>query len=407
MLGWSPARAESRTLVLRQGEGRPSPAEAAALDAARAEGAQGSADVQALLAGSTAAAPLPDDFLQRADAAYRLWIRGEFESAESQLARLIDLTYASAADLMRNATVRDQLYRLLVAMTGCQLRLGKQSGARTTLLRLARTFPERPLTPTEHGALAFEEYQRVKQTPLGTLRVVVGGPDVQVYVEGRFVGKGDQSLQVPTGPVVVFTSVGEQFGRVHRVVVEAHTELRVAPQLELMLVSEGPDVNVVPAAPPIQVLLRAKQRLAFDSLILINGASIVVVRDDKHVTHDKLPASPGAAADKLRRLLRASAATSTKRFGNWKLLPIASGVILVGAAAVLPTSFAGHGECLNDRPGCPEQRDNIPPAIGLAAGGALLVGLGAWMWYADAQPSAPIAVSPTERGFAVSWQGRF
>lgn len=391
------------------------------------------------------AGDLPEDFVARVEAGYRLWLEGSFREAKEALAPLVRQAHANPGLIVAESKLSGALFRALVALAMSHHRLGEDPDAWAAMAELLRSF-ETEVTRSQFGSEAYDLYQRTKKSAKergqGALRVRSLDDTAAIIINERIAKMGEvERTDLLPGRYRVLAQRGKELGRVVTVEIKAgaRAEIVLDPQLERVVVTsrqwtglsfrdraEREHHEVEAAARFASALgavgvivvgteLRNQRQVAYGALI--NAATGKEIRRASLVV-DTLP--PPQRLHSLARFLtgdepagegidvhqpgepRGPALTapappparSTRgpRWGGWKWLATGGAVVGLGAGIGL---VALDGSCSSDSPGGQVCRDVYETrTLGLAVGGAGLA-LGAvatWLWLTD-HPTAAAAAS--------------
>lgn len=200
-------------------------------------GAPSTAGAQIEASVSRSGEPLSDAELAEAekfiDSGYAQFVEGNFSLAINELERGLDALEKAPATLAVSSDKRDVQLRGLVGLSLAYKRAGKSTEATRAMTELLRSFPDKEISHSEYGPEPREFYDKVKKDlsgqGLGSLKVTVDGADTVVFVNERYVGVGDVTLDdLYPGRYRVFVQQGTRHGRVHDVTVEAKQETRLS-----------------------------------------------------------------------------------------------------------------------------------------------------------------------------------
>lgn len=141
-----------------------------------------------------------EELFKQIEAGYRMWLRGEFVTAEAQLSAVVDSMTRNPAVVVPNLAFRAAATRAYVGLAMSRRRLANVAGAAEAISELIRTLPEQPVTKGNFGAEAEKYYNEIRRSldasPRGKLIIDVTNPDAQIFIneQGRARGetfKGD------------------------------------------------------------------------------------------------------------------------------------------------------------------------------------------------------------------------
>jgi hypothetical protein len=170
---------------------------------------------------------IPADFEGRIEKGHNAWIAGRFDEAIAVLGPALYGAHANAALFAQNKKLRDLVLKGLVALALAQQRKGEISDARETLAEVRRSFPDAQLSRAIYGPEAvklFDEVRRAQgEQGRGRLTVKVGAESNVIFINERFENVGGVSKDdVIPGTYRIYTQLGKEVSRVHRVEVRAN-----------------------------------------------------------------------------------------------------------------------------------------------------------------------------------------
>jgi hypothetical protein len=134
------------------------------------------------------------DIFQQIASGYRLWLRGEFSTAEAQLSAAMRTIGRNPGLVVSDAAFRDSITRALVGLALSRKRLKNQAGATEAMTELIRTLPEQPVTTALFGPEAEKFYQEVRRkldtVDRGKLIVDVNRSNAQIFINEQGRAKG-------------------------------------------------------------------------------------------------------------------------------------------------------------------------------------------------------------------------
>ena len=153
------------------------------------------------------------------DEGKQAYIGGQMEGAIDSLNAGLDLFMAAPATVARQPDLRDSLYLAHVYLALANNRLGKESIAKHHVEEFLRSFPDREVSSRRFGPEAAELFRKAGKDILnakrGTLKVSLDNQEMVTFIDERYVGVGDVSVELPPGRYRVFTQKGPVAGRVH------------------------------------------------------------------------------------------------------------------------------------------------------------------------------------------------
>ncbi len=173
---------------------------------------------------------LPPTFETDMERGHRLWVQGEFDESIRVLKPAIDRAHADVAVISKNQPLREKLLRGLAALALSHFRKGDVASAKDTFREILRSFPSAEIPRAVYGADANKLFTEVTREvgAGGRGRLIVRSPSDQsvIFVNEQFVNVGTTVTKpdlIP-GEYRVFSQLGANTSRMHRVVVTANEE---------------------------------------------------------------------------------------------------------------------------------------------------------------------------------------
>jgi hypothetical protein len=398
--------------------------------------------------------------LRAVEAGYKKFLSGDFDAAIQEIDRGLAVLRASPAALVgKNDDRRAMVMRGLIGMALAHKRRGRTTQATEAMKELVRSFPQSEVSYKDYGPETREFFDAVRQDLAregkGSIAVDLDDDRTVVFVNERYVDAGDARIRdLYPGTYRLFLQQGNRYGRVHDVVVEAGTTTSVSLswQLDAVLHTDGAAallfddeaarrdlearfaIRVARAlgAPSVVVLGIRMNRgrrsvvgafYAADSMRPLRSGAVavepVVPGVDRFEALARLLAGEDEAAalvsplsdDGARRAPVAAASRDDRRGGGgpfrvWKWVTLGAGLgAVAGGATLIALDNAGGAR---DR----YERDTSTAGIVTASAGALLTGVGIYLFFRDSsdrEESGPEAASliPLDTGAALVVSGRF
>ena len=173
---------------------------------------------------------LPPTFETDMERGHRLWVQGEFDESIRVLKPAIDRAHADVAVISKNQPLREKLLRGLAALALSHFRKGDVASAKDTFREILRSFPNAEIPRAVYGADANKLFTEVTREvgAGGRGKLIVRSPSDQsvIFVNEQFVNVGTTVTKpdlIP-GEYRVFSQLGSNTSRMHRVVVTANEE---------------------------------------------------------------------------------------------------------------------------------------------------------------------------------------
>ena len=390
------------------------------------------------------------------DDAYRGLIEGEYPDAAAAGQKALDLYASAPGHMAREAPLRDLQFKAFVIVARSHEAAGHGEQAFATMAEAIRTFPDRHVSTAEFDPRVNALFRRVKaeltKQGVGSLEIKVDDPAAAIFVNERYQTLGPGGGRVDSlfpGTYRVYLANAGRTGRVHTVRVNPGetATLSLSWQLDGTLRTGAGYVGIeLPPGAGKPAIIAAAARVAREL-----GAATVVILGIQDVdgrrsvtgyavntesqsrvfgavqvepiepTPDvlaKLGAFLGGdkAVDTAGILTReprpssaagTSAGSSGPRFGVVKWIVTGVGAAAV-AGGITMIALDEAGEDRSERQA--RYFQGTWPGIGVAAGGAALVGLGVYMFIADrgaADETPSVSIMPTRDGVTVGVAGRF
>lgn len=443
------ARAESPspTIVLRTQVGQPQPGAEDALEpliiALEARGfAAQPATITHQLAGR---APLPGildpeitpDALRKAvEKGYDQFTGGTYADAATTLAPTVRFMRRNPALFVLDANNGRLMFKALASYALSQDKLGASSESVAIMTELIRMFPGVPLPRAEYGPNGVQFYRKVEQgvgeLGRGRMTIAVNNKQAVIFWDGQIRGAGRVALadQVP-GPHHVFVQVPGTPGRQFEMDVKtgAERELSIGWDAESTVLITDAWVGMVFESEAE----RTKEAGFATALARAWGTKMIAVVGRANVRGQ--PAVVGTLYDETK-VVRSGAVLGEDVFqlqalahylvdGTPKKEVVVLGVVDSPVHAVssrgrrlLPVVVIGAGIATiatggyllaidEDDDGSKFQyRDTGTAGVAVMAGGAIVVGLGAWLWTRGGDLPAPV-VSVRAGGALIGLAGHF
>jgi hypothetical protein len=145
----------------------------------------------------------PQEILAQIETGYRLWLRGEFITAEQTLITALKNIAANPGLVVSDVQFRNAVLRGSVALSLSRSRLKNNTGATEAMTELIRTLPEQPVTKGNFGPEAEDFYvntrRKLDSLPRGKMLIDVTRSDAQIFVneQGRAKGSAFTSATLP------------------------------------------------------------------------------------------------------------------------------------------------------------------------------------------------------------------
>ena len=169
---------------------------------------------------------------------YKQFLAGKFDAAVQEIERGLDQLRAAPAALAGKNDRRDAVMRGLVGLALANKRRGREALAAEAMKELVRSFPDREVSYTSYGPEPREFFDAVRRDlgrdGKGSIAVDVDDDRTVVFLNERYAGVGDVVISdLYPGSYRVFLQQGDQFGRVHDVVVEPGVKSTVSLSWQL------------------------------------------------------------------------------------------------------------------------------------------------------------------------------
>lgn len=159
------------------------------------------------------------DFVEVSDKGYRLWTSGQFAACVVALQSLVDEAHLNPVDVAAEPRFGAALFKILVGLSLCHLRLGDTHAAHDVMSELLRSF-DLEVRKAQFGVEASGLFVRTRDMQRGeahgTLTVRSRDELAAIFLNERFAKVGQAKWgELPPGRYRVFAQVGQHQGRVH------------------------------------------------------------------------------------------------------------------------------------------------------------------------------------------------
>jgi len=399
---------------------------------------------------------LPTDFANQIESGHKAWIMGDFDEAVSILGPAVEAAHRNSGDVIQRPELREKVLKALIALSLSQHRRGDLSAARESVGELVRSFPTAQVDKAIYGPQAATFFAQVKQDlmaqPRGRLLIKLDDDSAEVFVNEHLEGRGTMAKDLLPGEYRVGVRLGDALSRVHRVVIRASGETKLA-------IDTGLDA-VVHTSPGWTGFLfdsaaereqsEAKYAAAFAGAV--NGAGVIVVGIDevhgrpaivgslvsrvngREIRRASLALEPAPAVERLRALARFLAGEEATadidveiagdatvvpaigafgstgrdegrsgRWGGWTWIAGGGAVAALATGAVL---LALDGTCPDGSkdPNCPDVYNNTAPGWLAVGGGVVLAGVTTYLILTRPKdaPARSAYIVPTGDGGAMA-----
>ncbi len=380
------------------------------------------------------------------------WLSGEFARAVEVLGPAVTALLENPAWFAEDQSRRDLLLKAHVGLALSHSRLGNSEEATRAMAEVLRSYPDKSFNRSQFGPEAHDLYRGVQRElsrlDLGTLEVTTDDESLVVFVNERFIGTGDQRVDLIPGRYRVFVKKGSVVGRVHAVAVNPGETARVSVAWSLDSSLRTSDGVVALQFASDGARERDETALAIRLARSIDASGVVLVgirqydgrramigallsldsgKARRSATLALEPAKPGDAD--IRALARylalgepndaltvidPSAVTvvvdpkpAGRPYRAWKWLALTTGVAAVAGGAVF---VAIDGPILDDEGNhTPNQYDTATSGYVLGGVGLALVVTGVVLWIKDKPAPEPtlLTIVPMPGGVAVGFGGTF
>ena len=150
----------------------------------------------------------------------RLFIEGQFMDAVAQLEQARETLMGTVALVASDQTLRDALYKSLMVLGHCYLRLKQPDRATEMVSQAVRSFPDRDLSMVRYGPDLVTFYKKVRREldrqPRGTLAISTRPEKCLVFLNERFIGLSPtRAVDLYPGRYRVYVQRPKEPGRTH------------------------------------------------------------------------------------------------------------------------------------------------------------------------------------------------
>jgi hypothetical protein len=400
---------------------------------------------------------LRPDFSTQIDAGFKAWVAGKFDEAIRVLAPVIEDAHANAAVIAREQSLREPLFKGLIALALAQQRTGDPGAARATVAEVLRSYPETVLSRAMYGAEAYELFEQVRRevnaSGHGKLTVQASDDSAVVFVDELYRAVGTTAVELVPGEYRVCVLLNKQPSRSHHVIVHANDRvtIEIDPRLDQAVHTVGwtgfefaaeaeREAHESSYAAAMANALGATA-VAVVGIDQIRGrpavvGSLVSLQTGRELRRASVALEPDPPTERLRALARYLAgdepaagldvqalaslevrepvhdsgydATSSGRWGGWSWLSAGVAVAALGTGGYL---LYEDGRCQGSHaPGtpCPEVYSNAPfDWIALSAG-AVVAGVTVYLFATNgARPAHTAFVAPARGGALAGFTTQF
>lgn len=188
---------------------------------------------------------LPSDFSQQVDAAFRLWVGGQFSDALNKLGPLVELAHANTGEFARNPNLRQALQKALIGQALAQQRIGDLGAMGETFKEILRGDANATISRGTYGPDAAKAFGEARKQLLaqgtGKLTIKLSDDAATVFVDEAYRGVGSMTLELAPGDYRVVAMSNKRPSRNHRVTVKAGAEavVEIDPKLDQSIVTNG------------------------------------------------------------------------------------------------------------------------------------------------------------------------
>jgi len=398
------------------------------------------------------------------DQGYQSFVDGDYAAAVASVTRALELYATAPGQMGRESALRDLQFRALLVAARSYEVLGQGEEAFGTMAEAIRTFPDRHVSGAEFGPQVNALYRRVRDAlakqGTGSLEIKVDDPAAVLFVNERFVGTGAVKLdQLVPGPYRVYVAKGGQPGRLHAVQVNAGAPSVVSLSWDIdgalrtragyagleFARGGGTDQEIALATRLARelgarrvVILGVRQldrhravvgwSISTESQTKVFGGVQIEPVDPAPETLAKLGALLGGDKNvdtrdlittpprpRVAREAAALAGPPGRPFKVLKWLTAGAGVAVLGTGGVFIAIDEDDPPVDPSHPRAEKHLETLKPGIGMAVGGAVLLGIGVYMFIADAGGSGgaeeergpAFSIAPTDGGLSFAVSGHF
>jgi hypothetical protein len=400
--------------------------------------------------------------LRAVEAGYKQFLAGRFDPAVQEIERGLAVLRASPDALVgKNERRRDAVMRGLVGLALAHKRRGRAAKATEAMRELVRSFPDREVSYKEYGPEPRDFFEAVRADlgadGKGSIAVDLDDDRTVVFVNERYAGTGDVVVgDLYPGVYRLFLQQGNQPGRVHEVAVEAGGAASVALSWPLdASLRTGGAASLVFDDDAARRDLEPRFAVRVARALGAPGVVVVGIRENAgrrsvvgafYTSDSTRPLRSGAvavepiapSADRFQALARllagdeAAAALVTplsddgaaapgsparpdepergaRPLRTWKWIALAGGAAALGTGVTLIAIHDSGGRDVDGREAF--ERNTRPAGIAIASAGAVLTGLGIYLFVRDRRDAREAArgaaLVPIEGGGALVVSGRF
>lgn len=395
------------------------------------------------------------------DSGYDQFLNGNWELAIQETQRGLGILQQAPAQMARQQDIRDLLFAGLVHLAGAHHNTGAGEDATRVMAELLRTFPDREISRAKYAPNIWQLWRQVRedlrQRGVGSLRVNVDDSRTVVFIDERYSGLGTVSAaDLYPGLYRVYVQQGERSGRVHEIEVDAGAEavLPISWGLDAALRTAGSYAGLEHADE--QARGTGESRLGIKLTRAVGGTGLIVlgirdINERRSIVGTVLSLETGKpirsaavavepvepSPEKLRALGRflagetvtaeflqpidgggASsnpsgpddrAASGPRPFKTWKWVTLLSGLGALGGGITLIAIDNPPVDGVRT----PDNRETMVAGLFTAGAGAVLTGVGIYMFVKDGQHKrrrTVVSAGPMGSvgdGWGISLSGRF